>query len=415
LLFDQRSTTNGQPSLLSTVICQLSTNIGLTALFRDTGAIRPHLLLLHHMKPVAYKAPKIFTGSQWLQNHAVIVNNGVIEAVVPFAEIKEDYEVKIFEEGFLAPAFIDIQIYGAGEKLLAVHPTTEALQALVDYCVAGGAPLCVPTVATNSTEVFRQCIDAVREYWNAGGKGVYGLHLEGPWLNKEKRGAHVAQYIHAPGLDEVKELLQYGKDVIKVITLAPEVCSRAVIEYIQEQNIIISAGHSNATYNEAITAFNRGITTATHLYNAMSALNHRQPGLVGALFNHPTAMCSVIPDGHHVDYAAIRIAKKQMGERLFVITDAVTTTASGHYQHQLEGDKYVCNGTLSGSALTMHKAFQNLVMHAGIEVEEALRMCSLYPAQVLQQQQQYGKLAPGYRAQAVVLNDNLDLVHVFNA
>lgn len=375
-----------------------------------------HLLLLHHMKPVAYTASQIFTGSEWLQHHALIVNGGVIEAIVPARSVNENaYEVKTFAEGFLAPAFIDIQIYGAGEKLLAVHPTTEALQALVDYCVAGGATLCVPTVATNSVNVFKQCIDAVRAYWAAGGKGVYGLHLEGPWINKEKRGAHVEQYIHAPGLQEVADLLQYGKDVIKIITLAPEVCSEEVMAYIQNQNIIISAGHSNATYEEATAAFNGGITTATHLYNAMSALNHRQPGLVGALFNHPSAMCSIIPDGHHVDYAAIRIAKKQMGDRLFVITDAVTATTAGSYHHQLEGDKYVCNGTLSGSALTMHKAFVNLVAHAGIEVEEALRMCSLYPAQVLQQQNIYGKLAPGYRAQAIVLKDNLELAEVINA
>lgn len=368
------------------------------------------------MKPVAYTAPRIFTGSEWLQHHALIVNSGVIEAVVPIAQINESsYEVKTFAEGFLAPAFIDIQIYGAGEQLLAVHPTTDALQALVDYCAAGGATLCVPTVATNSVEVFKQCIDAVIAYWAAGGEGVYGLHLEGPWINKEKRGAHVEQYIHAPTLDEVKDLLQYGKEVIKIITLAPEVCSSDVIEYIQEQNIIISAGHSNATYDEATAAFNSGITTATHLYNAMSPLQHRQPGLVGALFNHPAAMCSIIPDGHHVDYAAIAIAKKQMGERLFVITDAVTTTTTGHYQHQLQGDKYVCNGTLSGSALTMHKAFQNLVQHAGMGIDEALRMCSLYPAKVLRQEHQWGKLAPGYRAQAIVLNNHLELQHVINA
>ena len=375
-----------------------------------------HLLLLHHMKPVAYTAPRIFTGSEWLQHHALIVNGGIIEAVVPATEInKNEYDVKPFAEGFLAPAFIDIQIYGAADKLLAVHPTTEALQALADYCLAGGATLCIPTVATNSVEVFKQCIDAVRAYWAAGGKGVYGLHLEGPWINKEKRGAHVDQYIHAPDLNEVKDLLQYGQDVIKVITLAPEVCSSDVIEWIQGQNIIISAGHSNATYDEATAAFNSGITTATHLYNAMSPLQHRQPGLVGALFNHPAARCSIIPDGYHVDYAAIAIAKKQMGERLFVITDAVTTTTSGHYQHQLDGDKYVCNGTLSGSALTMHKAFQNLVEHAGIGIDEALRMCSLYPAQVIRQAHQWGKLQPGYRAEAIVLNNQLELQHVINA
>ena len=367
------------------------------------------------MKKLAYTAPRIFTGDIWLNDHALVVKDDLIEAILPLSAIDENaVDLKRWNEGFLAPALIDIQIYGAHQKLLAVHPTTDALQALADYCAAGGATLCVPTVATNSIDVFHQCIDAVKAYWEGGGKGVYGLHLEGPWINADKRGAHVQAYIHAPQMDEVKALLQYGKGVIKIITLAPEVCSEEIIRYIQSEGIIVSAGHTNATYEQATAAFNGGITTATHLYNAMSALQHRQPGMVGAILNHPTAMCSVIPDGHHVDYAAIAIAKKVMGDRLFVITDAVTQTDAGPYQHQLEGDKYVSSGILSGSALTMHCAFKNLVTQVHIPVEEALRMCSLYPAKVLGQDGVYGKLLPGYRAEAIVLNNKLDLLSVIN-
>jgi N-acetylglucosamine-6-phosphate deacetylase len=295
-----------------------------------------------------------------------------------------------------------------------VYPQPQSLQLLYEYCRDGGAPLCVPTVATNDVQVFKDSIDAVRSYWESGGKGIYGLHLEGPWINKAKKGAHIEAFIHAPDIEEVKALLEYGKGIIKVITLAPEVCSDAVIELIQQYSIIISAGHSNATYEEAYAAFNKGITTATHLYNAMSPLQHRAPGMVGALFNHPAARCSIIPDGHHVDYAAISIAKKLMGERLFVITDAVTQTDEGQYPHQLEGDKYVSSGILSGSALTMHKAFVNLVQHAGISIEEALRMCSLYPARVLKQEHLYGKIAPGFAAQLVVIDNNLQLAHVIS-
>src|SRR5204863_7695517 len=136
--------------------------------------------------------------------------------------------------------------------------------------------------------------------------------------------------------DEVKELLEYGKDVIKMITLAPEICNEKVIDYILSSNIIISAGHSNATYKEAKNAFQHGIRTATHLYNAMSPLQHREPGLVGAIFDS-NVMASIIPDGHHVDYAAIRIAKNILGDRSFVITDAVTETKQGYYQHHLAG------------------------------------------------------------------------------
>lgn len=364
------------------------------------------------MAYTALLADKIFDGSTWVFEKAVLVHEGKIEALVPITEVPSQYTTKKYA-GFLAPAFIDVQIYGAFKKLLSVYPEPESLRLLNAYCTAGGAPLHVPTIATNTIDVFKKAIDAVRQYWKEGGKGVHGLHLEGPWINKEKRGAHIAELIHAPSLEEVKDLLEYGAGVVKIITLAPEVCSAEVIHFIQQQGIIISAGHSNATYEQAKQAFDNGIPTATHLFNAMSALQHRAPGLVGALFNHTKAKCSVIPDGHHVDYAAIKIAKKQMGERLFVITDAVTETTEGPYQHQFEGDKYASHGILSGSALTMHKAFTNLVNHVDIPVEEALRMCSLYPAELLGVN--YGKTAPGYAAQFVNIRNNLELLDVITA
>jgi N-acetylglucosamine-6-phosphate deacetylase len=365
------------------------------------------------MAPLAFFSDKLFDGDAWVFEKVILVNQNRIEAIVAPSEVPSHYTTKQVS-GFIAPAFIDVQIYGAFKKLLAVHPEPETLRLMHEYCTAGGAPLHLPTVATNSLDVFKKCIDAVRQYWNNGGKGVYGLHLEGPWIHPEKRGAHALQFIHAPTLEEVTELLDYGNGVIKMITLAPEICSESVIQLIQKQGIIISAGHSNATYDQAMQAFNNGIPTATHLFNAMSALQHRSPGLVGALFNHPTAMCSVIPDGHHVDCAAIQIAKKLMGNRLFAITDAVTETTEGFYQHQFKGDKYESNGILSGSALTMHKAFQNLVRHVAVPVEEALRMCSLYPAGVLGEKA-YGRIKPGCVAQFVVIGENLELLDVISA
>ena len=180
-------------------------------------------------------------------------------------------------------------------------------------------------------------------------------------------------------------------------------------------NIIISAGHSNATYEQSKVGFANGIIAVTHLYNAMSALQHRSPGLVGATMDDANVKASIIPDGHHVDYAAIRIAKKAMGERLFVITDAVTETTEGQYPHQLAGDKYEAANILSGSALTMTKAVQNLVNHASIELGEALRMCSLYPAQVIHSETFLGKILPGYNAELVILNKELDCVSLLHA
>jgi N-acetylglucosamine-6-phosphate deacetylase len=175
-----------------------------------------------------------------------------------------------------------VQIYGAYGKLLAAYPEADSLFKLNEYCRKGGAAFCLPTIATNTLEVFHRSIDAVRDYWKQDGKGILGLHPEGPWINPIKRGAHIESLIHSPSLKEAEELLNYGKGVIKMITLAPEVCSKEIIDLILSHNIIVSAGHSNATYNEAIQGFENGITTVTHLYNAMSPLQHRAPGLVGA-------------------------------------------------------------------------------------------------------------------------------------
>jgi len=356
----------------------------------------------------AYIADLIFTGNEWLNNHAVIVEEGIIKTVLQAKDIPPGIEPVYFDQSILAPAFIDLQIYGAYEKLFAVYPDTDSLHLLNKYSSDGGAAFCMPTVATNKPEVFFKCIDAIRLYWQQGGQGVLGLHAEGPWINKEKRGAHIESLIHSPALEEVKELLNYGKDVIKIITLAPEVCSKEVIDLILSAGIKIFAGHSNATYEEATRSFNNGISAVTHLYNAMSPLQHRNPGLVGAAFDHPHIMASIIPDGFHVDHAAVSIAKKIMQQRLFAITDAVTTTTDGYYQHQADGDKYTADNILSGSALTMYKALQNLVKQVGIETGEALRMCSLYPAQVMQLDDQFGRIAEGYKAKMVLLPQLLD-------
>jgi N-acetylglucosamine-6-phosphate deacetylase len=332
---------------------------------------------------------------------------------VPFSSL-DDNPSENFPGCFITSAFIDLQYYGAYNKLFAVYPDTDALYKLKEYCEKGGAAYCLPTAATNALEVFYQCIDAVRAYWSEGGEGILGLHIEGPWINPIKRGAHIESLIHSPTVKEVSDLLEYGKDVIKMITLAPEVCSKEVITLIQSHNVVISAGHSNATYKEAMQAFGNGIKTVTHLYNAMSALQHREPGLVGATFNNENVMASIIPDGHHVDYAAIRIAKKVMGERLFVITDAVTETNKGHYQHHLVGDKYESAGILSGSALTMIKAFQNLVKNAGVEPGAALQMCSLNPSKVIGKERELGKIEKGFKSRMIVINEKMEFVKMIS-
>ncbi len=335
-------------------------------------------------------ARQIFTGDKWVADAALVVRDGRIETISPSAGP--------FQYDMLVPAFIDLQIYGASGKLFSVYPEPQCLSLLHLYCQQGGAAFFLPTVATNTPQVVSAAIQAVRSYWEQGGQGCLGLHLEGPWLNPAKRGAHVASLLHKPSKAEVIDLLKEGEDVIKIITLAPEVCDPELIGIIRDQGIRVSAGHSNATFQEATDAFENGVSLATHLYNAMSPLQHRSPGMVGALFCAESTMASIIPDGYHVDWAALQVAKKQMGERLFVITDAVTDTSVGPYLHQLVEDRYEAAGILSGSSLTMLTALNNLIQFGAIELEEALRMCSLYPARALGVDDRLGMLAPGYEA-----------------
>lgn len=349
-------------------------------------------------------AKSLFTGSEWIQDATLEIKDGKVISIT-----KEQYGASAAYH-YIVPAFIDLQIYGADQKLLSEFPDVNCIQKIYEYCLAGGTAYFQPTIASQSSSVIYQAIDAVKAYKASGGNGCIGLHIEGPWINAIKKGAHNEDVIHAPTTAEVEEILAYGKDAISMVTLAPEICDPIIIDLIQSHGIIISAGHSNANYETATTFFDNGITVATHLFNAMNGFLHRAPGMVGALFNHPRATSSIIVDGHHVDYNALKTAKKIMGDRLFCISDAVTSTSTGYYKHALVGDKYESDGTLSGSALTQLKSVQNLVEQVGIDFTEALKMCSLYPARVMQKKEMSGGIHMGEPVALVCLNEKMELI-----
>jgi N-acetylglucosamine-6-phosphate deacetylase len=366
------------------------------------------------MNKFLFSNGKIFTGQRWWRDASVLVDGKTIRKVSTHITDKEAKEIRL-EGGLLIPAFIDLQLYGGNGQLFGEHPSVDSLKATYAYCFSGGALHCMPTVATNSAEIMYAAIEAVRSYQEQQLPGVLGLHLEGPFINAGKKGAHIEQFIHAPTLDEVTQLIDKGKGIIKMITLAPEICDSNIINFLLEQGVLVSAGHSNASYSEAVNAFDMGIPLATHLYNAMSPLQHRAPGMVGAVLNHSKVSASLVADGHHVDFAAVTIAKKIMGERLFLITDAVTENKDGLYQHRLEGDKYVvADGTLSGSALTMLKAVKNCVSHAGIPLDEAVRMASLYPARAIKADHRLGKIEAKYEAELLWLDEELNIKGIYS-
>src|SRR5688572_8963675 len=276
----------------------------------------------------------------------------------------------------------------------------------------GGASKFLLTVATNSNEVYSKSITVAKQYLKEGGKNFLGLHIEGPWINTEKRGAHQLQFIHSPTMDEVKSLVEEAEGSVKIITLAPETVDEKIVDYLQANGIVVSAGHSNATYEQAMKGFEK-IGIATHLFNAMSPLQSRAPGMVGAIYNHPSVISSIVADGIHVDFASLRISKKILGDRLFLITDAVAETSTGPYQHIFKNDRYVIpDGTLSGSALTMMQAVKNCVEHIGIDLQEALRMGSTYPAKLLGLDNEFGMIAKNYKTSFVVFDKDLNVVEL---
>jgi N-acetylglucosamine-6-phosphate deacetylase len=361
----------------------------------------------------AYVAREIFTGREIHTGKAVLVRDGKIVDLVAATAIPAGYRVRELPGYMLAPAFIDLQIYGGNGKLFSAEMTTESLDAVYEYCLQGGCTQFMITLATNSIEKFIHGFEVAREYRNNGGKGLLGVHLEGPYISAAKKGAHLEKFIKRPTPEEIKHLLQKGKDVFRMMTLAPEQCDRACIELLLGNGIIVSAGHSNATYEEAIDGFYQGISAATHLFNAMSPLQGRQPGMVGAIYDNNDVRGSIVCDGVHTDFASVRISKKIMQDRLFFITDAVTEVEYGEYRHIFRGDRYTLpDGTLSGSALTMLKCVTNGVEKAGIPLPEALRMASLYPAIVLGEQARRGVIEPGAHADLILLDDQLNLQQV---
>jgi N-acetylglucosamine-6-phosphate deacetylase len=361
----------------------------------------------------AFIAREIFTGHEILTGKAVLVRDGRIVDIVEVSTVPPEYRQHPLPGYMLAPAFVDLQIYGGNGSLFSSDLTTESLDAVYEYCLQGGCTQFLITLATNSIEKFLQAMDVARNYQAGGGKGLLGVHLEGPYINPEKKGAHGEKFIKKAGEEEIRLLLDRGKGVFRMMTLAPELCDKACIELLLQNKIVVSAGHSNADYGQAINGFYQGIPAATHLFNAMSSLQGREPGLVGAIYDHNEVRSSIVCDGVHVDFASVRISKKIMGDRLFYITDAVSEVQYGEYTHIFKGDRYTLpDGTLSGSSLTMLRAVRNGVEKAGIPLPESLRMGSLYPASLLGLEKKWGSIRPGAQADLILLDEELNLLQV---
>jgi N-acetylglucosamine-6-phosphate deacetylase len=352
----------------------------------------------------------IFTGTETITGKALLIKNDRIEGLIDPSSIPEAAEIFDCEGYFISPGLIDLQIAGSGGYLFSANPSPHALKAITEAITRSGTTGFLIAIPTNSAEVYSEVIRVVRENPHPA---ILGLHIEGPFISPLRRGAHLKEYIRSPKIEEVEALIAEGKGVVKMLTIAPEVCDPEIIKLLNDNDIVVGAGHSNATFREAIDGFSRGIRTTTHLFNAMSQLHHRDPGLPGAVFETENVFASIIADGIHVDYSMISIAKKLLKERLFLISDAVEENLEDSYLHVRQNNRFTLpDGTLSGSLLTMIKAVKNCVGNVRIPVEEALRMASEYPAKVMRISDK-GRIEPGYKADLIVFDMDFSIEHVF--
>ncbi|HBI09609.1 MAG TPA: N-acetylglucosamine-6-phosphate deacetylase [Franconibacter pulveris] len=355
---------------------------------------------------------RIFTGHEILDDHAVIIANGLIERVCPLAELPAGIEQRDAGGAIIAPGFIDVQLNGCGGVQFndtAEAVSVETLEIMQKANEKSGCTSYLPTLITASDDLMKQGVRVMRDYLAKNKNQALGLHLEGPWLNIVKKGTHNPAYVRKPD-QALVDFLCENADVITKLTLAPEMVEPEVIRQLAAAGIVVSAGHSNATLKEAKAGFRAGISFATHLFNAMPYITGREPGLTGAIFDEPDLYCGIIADGLHVDFANVRTAKKVKGDKLCLVTDA-TAPAGANIDEFIFAGKTIyfrnglCvdeNGTLSGSALTMIEGVRNLVEHVNIALDEALRMATLYPARAMGVDKTLGTIEAGKVANLTV-------------
>lgn len=354
----------------------------------------------------------VHTGDEIMNNGVIIIENGSILSVQK--EIPNDIETIDLQGKHIAAGFIDIQING-GEKLyFSQTPTEEAIQDIYDASLKYGTTHVLPCLISSSNETILKGIEAVRQYMKKHDNGVIGMHLEGPFLNPLKRGAHSMDQVRKPSNEELKEIIELGKDVIKVITIAPECFTEEQLKMLLESGIQISIGHSTVTHKEAQQYFSKGIKLVTHLFNAMTQFGHREPGLVGAVFENENVYAPVILDGAHCDYAAAKVAYKLKQDKFFLISDAtflgrkVENFKWDNFDAHLENGFYRNeDGNLAGATISMAEAVQNAFNHLNVSADEAIKMATSHVASAIGLEDKFGKIKTGFPASFVQFNDDL--------
>ncbi|HTF81016.1 MAG TPA: N-acetylglucosamine-6-phosphate deacetylase [Cytophagales bacterium] len=315
----------------------------------------------------------------------------------------------------IVPGYIDLQLYGGGTYVFDNELTTASLERISRQHLMYGTTSFLITLPSTSIKHIKVAVDIVKAAMEEGNTGVIGLHLEGPFLHPARLGAHNIEHLRKPDIDLVKDLVQLGQGVVKMWTIAPELFSSELLEFLGSQELLISAGHSNASYEEALGAFKKGVRCCTHLFNAMAPLGSREPGLVGACLGYDHVWATVIADGKHISFETLHLALKLKPEKLILISDATFLDVErqqmniGGIEVRKRGREfYTVDGRLAGSSIALHEAVKNMVTHLNVPLEIAVDMATSRPA-LLINRSDLGSIAPGKKANLLLLDADLSI------
>jgi len=356
-----------------------------------------------------------------LEGYAVVVENDRIAAVVPDAEVAGGCRREALAGGVLAPGFIDVQVNGGGGVLLNDNPTVEGMAAIAEAHSRFGTTGLMPTLISDDLDVVARAIASADAAVAQGVPGVLGVHIEGPFLNPAKRGIHDADKFRRLDEEAISLLTRPGP-ARRMVTIAPELAPPGAIRRLSEAGVIVCGGHSLAGYEQTIGALDEGLSGFTHLFNAMTQLGSREPGMVGAALEAKHCCFGLIVDGEHVHPATLRIALAAHGhEGVMLVTDAMPSVGGAQTSFALGGrlihvEGNACraeDGTLAGSNLDMATAFANAVRMLRVSPSTASRMASGTPARFLGLEREVGALAAGFRADIVHLDEDLKVGRVW--
>ncbi len=363
---------------------------------------------------------RLFDGVALREDCALVVEDGAVRGIVGLAERPRGGAQRDLGGGVLAPGFVDWQVNGGAGVLFNATPTPEAIGAIASAHRREGTTAILPTVMTDAPEVLAAALQAAREAVGSV-PGACGVHVEGPHIDARRKGVHMPEFMRVMRREDAERLVA-AKAGAMVATVAPVAVGVDLIAKLAAAGVIVSLGHAEASAEEARAAFAAGASAVTHLFNAMSQLSSRAPGLVGAALADPNVVCGLNADGHHVHDTAMRAAFNAKGARgIALVSDAMPPAAGGPPVFTLQGRRMTRtggrliaeDGALAGAAITMLDAVRYVVRTLGLPLADALRMATSTPARLLRLDGRIGRLAPGLRADLVHLSDDLGLVGVW--